>query len=211
MTKPRRALSSARGEPVRACPGLRRGLRHFSTRGEKWARVDSDSSSSGRRVAARPRSRTRCRAREPDHPVSFAFIQDAELLATWRAQAAAPSRISVIPNVGRFLTWWHARSKLAQIAMAAGTILLFFILIGAISSAGDDGKKNAASSPPPAAEQPPPPAADPPPPPTTPTAATTTTAASSAAAAQRDRGPGERPPRRRAVPRIAGVFTLRPA
>src|SRR5262245_6164822 len=63
--------------------------------------------------------------------------------------------------MGRFLTWWHARSKGAQIGMAAGFVLLFFILIGALASIGDEGEKKASSPPPPAAQPPPPP---PPPP-----------------------------------------------
>jgi hypothetical protein len=71
---------------------------------------------------------------------------------------------------GRFLQWWHARSKKAQIGIAIGTILTFFILVVALSSGGDDGSSNEASPPPPAAESnppppPPPPSAEEPPPP----------------------------------------------
>jgi hypothetical protein len=68
--------------------------------------------------------------------------------------------------MGRFLTWWHARSKKAQIGMAVGTVRAFFILLAAIIPSSDNGDKKAASSPPPPATQPPPPAeAQPPPPP----------------------------------------------
>ena len=51
--------------------------------------------------------------------------------------------------MGQFLSWWHARSKKAQIGMALGAGLTFIVVISALASSRDDNKK--ASSPPPLA------------------------------------------------------------